>query len=94
MKLSTLSDASENLKAKRASSVCQYLTACGIKFKKKFKIEPLGADFVLDDAETAKQVLSDLQAHEKIGTDKCVRMTLSSTNANIIKVLYIDEEEA
>ena len=93
MKLSSLTDESTNLKAKKATSVCQYLTACGINFKKKFRMEPIGADFYLDDAETAKKVLADLQAHERIGQSEHLTMQLSDKLDNVIKVLYIEEEE-
>ena len=92
MKLSSLTDESINIKAKKATSVCQYLTACGINFKKKFRMEPIGADFYMDDAETAKKVLADLQAHEKIGKSEHLTMQLSDKLDNVIKVIYIEEE--
>lgn len=91
MKLSSLTDESTNLKAKKATSVCQYLTACGINFKKKFRIEPIGADFYFDDADTAKKVLVDLKNHEKIGEHMSIQ--LSDKLDNVIKVFYIEDEE-
>ena len=93
MKLSSLTDESTNLKAKKATSVCQYLTACGINFKKKFRIEPIGADFYFDDADTAKKVLVDLKNHERIGKSEHMTMQLSDKLDNVIKVFYIEDEE-
>ena len=69
MKLSELIMDDNSVEKENAESVCEYLDACKIPYKKTFKNDFTGADFLLDDEKIAKQVYDVVSKHHIISSD-------------------------
>ena len=66
MKMRDLTPSNE-MKPEDARSICQYLTASKIRFRRKFHEDYKGADYVLDSFETASNMLKEMTEQKHIG---------------------------
>ncbi len=58
---------SNDMKPEDARSICQYLTATRVKFRRKFHEDYKGVDYTVDSMDTAKRVLNEMADHQHIG---------------------------
>ena len=58
---------SNDMKPEDARSICQYLTANRVRFKRKFHEDYKGVDYKLNDVETAEKMLKEMSEHRFIG---------------------------
>lgn len=51
-----------------ARSICQYLTASRIRFRRKFHTDYKGVDYMVDSLDTAQKIINEMQQHKFIGS--------------------------
>jgi len=67
-----------------AESTCKYLEANGVPFKKIFRDDDTGADFILKTNGDAERCYNELSTHKKINKN----FNIEWDGSNIIKVYF------